>query len=133
MRLAAAGSGSTNTSSRSQATRVPRFQQRHDVACQSNRSSLLHGAGVLPHRLDDMPHTELIPKGNPLLTSIPLLDALSHGLSGHFQKRTVQSQEAYGFQWPEGFATVEYPGWGGMQYYEPCLKITGKKASAIWS
>jgi alpha-galactosidase len=31
---------------------------------------------------------------------------------------------AYPFESPEGMANEEYPGWGGMRYTEPCLKMT---------
>src|SRR5260370_14105602 len=30
----------------------------------------------------------------------------------------------YAFESREGMTTEEYPGWGGMRYYEPCLKVT---------
>ena len=30
----------------------------------------------------------------------------------------------YPFESPEGMANEEYPGWGGMRYTEPCLKVT---------
>ncbi len=29
----------------------------------------------------------------------------------------------YAFESREGMTTEEYPGWGGMRYYEPCLKV----------
>jgi alpha-galactosidase len=32
--------------------------------------------------------------------------------------------EAYAFESPEGMTNEEYPGWGGMRYTEPCLKVT---------
>ena len=31
---------------------------------------------------------------------------------------------AYAFESREGMTTEEYPGWGGMRYNEPCLKVT---------
>ncbi|HZT34107.1 MAG TPA: alpha-galactosidase [Bryobacteraceae bacterium] len=30
----------------------------------------------------------------------------------------------YAFESPEGMTNEEYPGWGGMRYTEPCLKVT---------
>ena len=30
----------------------------------------------------------------------------------------------YAFESPEGITAEEYPGWGGMRYSEPCLKVT---------
>src|SRR5947199_6405743 len=30
----------------------------------------------------------------------------------------------YAFESREGMAPEEYPGWGGMRYFEPCLKVT---------
>ena len=31
---------------------------------------------------------------------------------------------AYAFESAEGMAAEEYPGWGGMRSFEPCLKVT---------
>ena len=36
----------------------------------------------------------------------------------------AHTPEAYAFESPEGMATEEYPGWGGMRYDEPCLKVS---------
>lgn len=37
---------------------------------------------------------------------------------------SAHTPEAYPFESPEGMANEEYPGWGGMRYTEPCLKVT---------
>jgi len=36
----------------------------------------------------------------------------------------VQTSRDYAFESREGMSTEEYPGWGGMRYTEPCLKVT---------
>jgi len=36
----------------------------------------------------------------------------------------ARAAEAYAFESREGMTAEEYPGWGGMRYYEPCLKVT---------
>ena len=36
----------------------------------------------------------------------------------------AHTHDAYAFDSPEGSTTEEYPGWGGMRYTEPCLKVT---------
>jgi alpha-galactosidase len=36
----------------------------------------------------------------------------------------ARTLEAYAFESPEGMTNEEYPGWGGMRYTEPCLKVT---------
>jgi len=36
----------------------------------------------------------------------------------------AHTREAYVFESPEGTTNEEYPGWGGMRYTEPCLKVT---------
>ncbi|MCL4402351.1 MAG: alpha-galactosidase, partial [Acidobacteria bacterium] len=38
--------------------------------------------------------------------------------------RPARSANAYAFESREGMTNEEYPGWGGMRYAEPCLKIT---------
>ncbi len=37
---------------------------------------------------------------------------------------SAHTPEAYPFESPEGMASEEYPGWGGMRFTEPCLKVT---------
>ena len=36
----------------------------------------------------------------------------------------AHTREAYAFESPEGMTNEEYPGWGGMRYTEPCLKVS---------
>jgi len=36
----------------------------------------------------------------------------------------ARTQEGYPFESPEGMTKEEFPGWGGMRYDEPCLKVT---------
>ncbi len=36
----------------------------------------------------------------------------------------AHTREGYAFESPEGMTNEEYPGWGGMRYDEPCLKVT---------
>ena len=36
----------------------------------------------------------------------------------------AHTPEAYPYESPEGMANEEYPGWGGMRFTEPCLKVT---------
>jgi alpha-galactosidase len=36
----------------------------------------------------------------------------------------ARSAAPYAFESREGMTSEEYPGWGGMRYYEPCLKVT---------
>jgi alpha-galactosidase len=35
----------------------------------------------------------------------------------------VRSSNPFAFESREGMTAEEYPGWGGMRYYEPCLKV----------
>jgi alpha-galactosidase len=37
---------------------------------------------------------------------------------------SISRQEDFAFESVEGLSTEEYPGWGGMRYSEPCLKVT---------
>ena len=34
------------------------------------------------------------------------------------------TEKAYPFESPEGMTNEEFPGWGGMRYTEPCLKVS---------
>jgi len=36
----------------------------------------------------------------------------------------ARSARDFAFESREGMTTEEYPGWGGMRFYEPCLKVT---------
>jgi alpha-galactosidase len=36
----------------------------------------------------------------------------------------AHTEPAYAFESREGMTAEEYPGWGGMRFYEPCLKVT---------
>jgi Glycosyl hydrolase family 36 N-terminal domain/Lrp/AsnC ligand binding domain len=42
---------------------------------------------------------------------------------------TAHTHETFPFESPEGITNEEYPGWGGMRYLEPCLKV--KFASGV--
>jgi alpha-galactosidase len=37
---------------------------------------------------------------------------------------SVRTSAGYAFESREGMTPEEYPGWGGMRYFEPCLKVT---------
>jgi alpha-galactosidase len=36
----------------------------------------------------------------------------------------AHTADPYAYESPESMATEEYPGWGGLRYSEPCLKVT---------
>jgi len=41
----------------------------------------------------------------------------------------VRATGGYAFESKEGMTPEEYPGWGGMRYFEPCLKVTTAKGT----
>ena len=36
----------------------------------------------------------------------------------------AHTREAYAFESGEGLSEIEYPGWGGLRFAEPCLKVS---------